>query len=205
VRILGGTGGEAQSNIAKWLPPGVIWRIPKGFAVMLNYHFIDATPSPLLGQGYMDIKLGLPQPTDQVASLYTTINDQFVLNPTPSIQSVDTNCVAQQELEFFAVGNHMHALGYSAYSELIRADGTHQMLRNDSTWTNEQTFNPTITLFPAYNLLQVHVGETLHTHCEWVNTGGTVVTFPTEMCVGFAGFLPGDGNILTCTDGAWGQ
>ena len=205
VRVLGGFGGEAQSNLGKELPPGVIFRIPQGYSLMFNYHYIDATPQAIQGQAYVDIKTGPPQPSDQVGSLFAVNNDQFTVLPISGIQTSDSTCVVQQDMQFFSVGNHMHAMGYSAYYELIHADGTHQMLRNDPTWSSEETFNPTVTLYPADQLLQIHVGETIHTHCEWVNTGTETLTFPTEMCVGFAGFLPGDGELLTCTDGLWNQ
>ncbi len=205
VRVLGGFGAEAQGNLGKELPPGVIFRIPQGYSLMFNYHYINATPQPIQGQAYVDIKTGPPQPTDQVGSLFALDNDQFNVAPTPGIQTSDSTCVVGQDMQFFSAGNHMHQYGYSAYFELIHADGTHEMLRNDPTWSSEQTFNPTVTIYPADQLLQVHAGETLHTHCEWINTGTSDLTFPTEMCIGFAGFLPGDGELLTCTDGAWGQ
>ncbi|MHB8418831.1 MAG: hypothetical protein ACYDCL_12195 [Myxococcales bacterium] len=203
VRFLGAIGGEGTGQIGKILPPGVLFRIPAGQALMLNTHFINTSTQPIQGQAVMDLKLATPSPSDQVAGFYTNVTDQFQLSPgNPSPQSTTVSCVVQQDMNFFAFGDHMHYLGFSAQSTLVKADGGTVTLQDDPSWTPEMMFNPNINTWST-PYVQVQAGDTIRTTCSWINDGTEAVTFPTEMCAGFGFFLPGGGPEVDCIDGEW--
>ena len=87
---------------------------------------------------------------------------------------------------------------------IVRQDGTKESVVTDEQWVQEEQFNPKYQKFSVDAPKVVHAGDTLHTHCEWQNSKATSEFFPDEMCVGFAFYFPGNGQI-TCENGGWGM
>ncbi len=209
VRFLGGIGAEGSGGLDSILPKGVVFRIHKGEVLLLNTHFINTTPQAQIGEGVMDFEFQGALPGDQVAGLFTNVDDQFTLQPNDnSPQSADMSCIVQQDMDLFAAFDHMHNLGVSIYTELIQSDGGTVPLVTDQTWSAEQEFNPTWATWPESAPLVIHKGDTVHTHCDWVNTTGSTVQFPIEMCVGGMFYLPPAGSAeapkeIDCVDGQW--
>jgi hypothetical protein len=204
VRYLGAIGGEGVSGVGA-LPPGVVYRLPAGWSLMANVHYINATEAPIDGQAVLDIQTAPKDPSRVVASLFTNIDIDIALPPNQA-SALDVNCTipaTQADLHFFFYGNHMHELGKSIFTEVIHPDGTKQMLREDDTWIREFAFNPNTSRWPLDQPLVLKAGDRVHTQCHWVNDRSTEVDFPSEMCASF-GFYIGDGVQLTCIKGNWG-
>lgn len=202
VRYLGAIGGEGVSGEQGRLPEGVVYRLPKGFALMANTHYTNYKTTPIDGQAVLDIKTAAPDPNRKVASLFVNIDVEIEL---PKGQNtLDVQCEVQEELKVFWFGNHMHALGSKAKTQVTRANGgAVEVIREDSTWNPESAFNPQFNRWPLEAPLMLYPGDRIHTHCEWNNTGEQTVRFPTEMCAGFA-FYVGSGVQFNCIKGEWG-
>ena len=204
VRYLGAIGGEGTGSLSHVLPPGVVFRAHQGESLMLNTHFLNTSDAAALGQGVLDVEFAPPSSSAQVAGFFTNLNTTFDLAPgNSSPQVADARCVVQQDFQLFAFADHMHGLGSSAFTEVIDADGGTTPMVTDPAWSPELMFNPTFATWPTSAPMTVHSGETIHTHCEWINDGTTAVTFPTEMCVGLGFFLPGTGAEINCINGQW--
>lgn len=201
VRYLGAIGGEGATTDNAALPEGLVYRIPAGLALMANVHYVNYTQQPITGEGVLDIRFAEKDPTKRVATLFTNIDVEVDLAPKARA-SLDVNCTLQQDFQMFWFGNHMHSYGASAFTEVIRADGTQVMLRKDDRWEAEAKFNPSFTRWPVDSPLILRRGDRMHTHCEWNNTADHNVSFPSEMCVGF-GFHIGDGVQIDCIKGEW--
>jgi len=202
VRYLGAIGGEGVTGAAGQLPPNVVYRIPKGFGLMANVHYVNYKAKPIDGQAVLDMKLAAKDESRVVASLFVNIDVEVDLLPNKTA-SMDVWCTLQDSLRMFWFGNHMHVLGTSAYTEVIRGDGTKEMLRNDPTWSPEFRFNPTFNRWSLDSPLILNKGDKLHTRCNWNNTNGNEIYFPSEMCAGF-GFYIGGGVQIDCIKGEWG-
>jgi hypothetical protein len=200
VHFLGGVGGEGVARLGALLPEGATFRIPKGYALMANVHYLNASSTPIDGKGFIDMKLASADPMAKVATLFVNV-DQNISVPPHQSGSLDAKCVVQEEMELYMLGNHLHEHGKSIFSEVIRTDGTTELLKQDDVWTKEMTFNPPIALWDADKPLKFNVGDTVHTHCEWNNPTSDELTFPTEMCVTFGLFI--GGAQLNCVDGVW--
>jgi hypothetical protein len=206
VRFVGGSAGEA-SNALIAFPPNVVTKIPAGSSIMASTHFINASEQVIDGQGVVDLEM--IDARDASASNYTVsgfmtnVGDGFNLAPN-SMTPYDISCVVQQDMNFFAYGNHMHEWGYSAFTEVIHPDGTKLMLHEDTMWKPEFATHPTLSKWDLNSLNSVKAGETIHTHCEWNNTTTSAISFPREMCAGFGFFLPSSPDI-TCSNGVWGN
>lgn len=200
VRFLGGIGGEGAESIGQNLPAGAKFRIPKGYRLMANTHFLNAGSTSLDGRGYLDLKLTPADPDAKTLAMFVNINQNIAVPPHQT-GSLDATCVAQQELDLYLFGNHLHEHGKSIYTEVLRKDGAQEMVLEDKVWYEELTFNPKLKSWSIDNPLHINIGDTIRTHCEWNNTTMEELAFPREMCVGFGLFL-GDHESY-CIDGVW--
>jgi len=203
VTFLGGTGGDAAGGSVAQFPPNVVIRIPKGSVIMANTHFVNTSTQTIDGQGLVDMKLADPTPERIAAGMFVNVNTAFDLAPTTSTPSFDTDCVVQEDLQFFLWTNHMHEKGVSAYSEVTRAsDNSVEMIKQDAVWRREEVFSPEWKSWDANNLFTLHKGDHIRTHCEWENTGSGNIAYPNEMCLSLGFFIPG-GKQTVCQNGSW--
>jgi len=198
--FIGAVGGEGLSESGAYLPKGIVFRLPKGKRLMANVHFINTGSATVKGQSVIDIQLQDPSAERQPASLFTNVATNFVLEN--GVVSHETSCVVKQELQLITFGNHMHWLGTSAHSELVRANGDVVVLKHDTVWKPEMQFDNKSTVWQPGEFIKVFPGDTIKTKCQWENNKGRQVTFPEEMCVGAAFVLPG-GPQIDCVDGNW--
>lgn len=202
LRFLGAIGGEGASGVSQGLPPGAVFRLPKGQALMANVHYVNASTHPINGQGYLDMKTAPPDPSAKVANLFVNVGDTFAI-PASKHYASDVNCTVQDTMQVFFFANHMHEWGSAAFTELVHPDGTKTPVRMDKTWTKEAVFNPNLDRWPIDAPLIINKGDVVHTHCEWNNTTANELKFPHEMCVGFGVFV--GANEIDCINGQWPQ
>jgi hypothetical protein len=200
IAFVGAIGGEGTGMSAARLPDGLFFRVPAGQALMINTHWLNATDNAVDGQAVIDVKFAPASDQRQTADLFA--NNGLKFQVTPGASSYDASCVLRDDLSFAMVTNHMHERGYTAYTEVIHADNTTEMLVADSTWAGDQQFNPKYAVFSLAAPRVAHAGDTIHTHCEWQNSTAKTFTFPDEMCVGIGFYFPARGQ-LSCTDGTW--
>jgi hypothetical protein len=197
-KSLGGIGGEGGSAIE--LPPGVVFRVTKGNALMIQSHYLNVGTQPIDARSVLDVKLTPVDPTAQVAGTFAHVTTQFSIPPAGRA-TADAKCAVQNDLRFFMYANHMHDWGVSASTELINADGTMTPLQVDPVWDPSWAFHPNYTKFSQQAPKLVPAGSTLHTTCTWANSGSTPITFPDEMCI-FGAFFVGNQDV-TCANGVW--
>lgn len=204
VHYIGAIGGDGGgSNINSILPAGAVFRIPAGQSLMFNTHFINTTDQAVLGQAVMDLQFATPSSSDVLPGFFYNNNASFSLAPVASAQTADATCPITTDMSFYALANHMHYLGQSIYTEVIHPDGSHETIVQNPSWLPEYMFNPVWQTWPASQPFALHAGDTLHTHCEWLNDTGATVTFPVEMCDAVGFFVPSNGAQVGCTDGVW--
>jgi hypothetical protein len=197
-RTLGGVGGEGNSAIE--LPPGVVFRVSKGSALLIQSHFINASPQTIAGRSVLDVKLTTVDPSAQVASIMTNVTVNISIPPGGQAMA-DFKCLVKTDFRSLMWANHMHSYGVSATTELINADGTTTPLQVDPHWESSWAFHPNYTTFPVQTPRTIPAGSTLHTTCTWANSTSQTVKFPDEMCI-FAAFFLGEKD-ATCLDGTW--
>jgi hypothetical protein len=197
-RTAGGIGGEGNDAIQ--LPPGVVFRIPKGSALMIQSHYLNATNETIEGRSVLDVKLAPADPNAQVAGLLASTTLKISI-PPGATTTTDVSCTTQKDIRVLMYANHMHNWGVSASTELIRADGTSTPLQVDPVWDPSWAFHPNYTRFTLQVPAIIPAGDTIHTTCTWSSNKTTALNFPDEMCV-FAGFYLGDSD-ATCVDGSW--
>ncbi len=201
LRYVGGIGGEGLTSAVGKLPDGVVYRLPKGWALMANVHYVNYTTQPMRAQSVIDLKTAPMNPNARVASLFvSTAVDEIEI--APGVQSLTIECPIQEDVPLILAGNHMHKLGKTVRSEVVKEDGTTELVRDDMIWAPENVFAPNLVSYPDTDPRVLHRGDKLRTTCTWDNTEGKTLSFPTEMCVTF-GFYLGSGVQIECIGGQW--
>ena len=198
----GGFLGSAATDV----PEGVAFRLKQGDGVMLNIHYINVGDVAIDGESYLDMKLEPADPQRKIASLFTSVNIGFNLDPHAHVDS-SMDCVVKSDLQFLLMANHMHEYGVSAATEVRRAGSEAvELLHEDPTWAPEMQFNPVFARWTAATPFVLHAGDTLRTRCSWNNTTSASIAFPREMCIS-AGFVltSGDKPVApgTCVSSSW--
>lgn len=180
VNFVGAIGQEGGS--AAKLPDGMAFSVPAGFAIMANTHYYNTSDDVIDGQSVADVKFGDPKHRLKGAGNVAINNDTFEI-PASGEYTSDGYCKATQKLSLFMWANHMHEWGAHAFSEIIRADGSIDVLSTDTNWTKGKTFNPDWRRWDTAAPFVVNPGDTFHVQCSWNNTTGDALMFPVEMCV----------------------
>jgi hypothetical protein len=199
-RLVGGVGGEGTAAIK--LPAGVVFRIAKGSALMMQTHYLNPTGKTLTGRSVLDVKFGPVDPSAQVASIATSTTLGFSL-PAGARTTTQVSCTVQKDLPMLMYANHMHEWGVSVVTELQGADGSSQSIKADPVWDPSWAFDPDYTKFTPQAPSVIPAGSTVSTTCTWSNTTSATIGFPKEMCV-FVGFYLGASDVY-CVDGKWSE
>jgi copper type II ascorbate-dependent monooxygenase-like protein len=197
LHFVGGTGGEGAESVK--LPPGVVFRVPAGRALVIQSHYLNTSDAPFEGHSTIDVRFSEPSDQDLVASFFANAVRTIDVPPHQESQQ-ETACVLQKDLPLIMYANHMHEMGAAVTTSILGSD-SEEILKQDEVWNTEWTFNPDYTHASPEAPLLLTVGSTLKTHCVWNNTTDRSLTSPDEMCVFFAFFL-GEKDI-TCADGYW--
>lgn len=198
--FLGGVGGDAGGAVD--LPEGIAFRMPKGSSIMLNTHFVNTGHEVVDGESILDMKFAEVDLSRSVASMFVNVGIGFQVEPGVK-STTDVTCTMPRDLEFIMFTNHMHDLGVSAITEVIRPGSNPELTHEDPNWAYEMQFNPEFTRWSPAEPFLVKQGDALRTHCEWNNPGGDVVTFPDEMCVGIGFYLTTKNSAPRCINGHW--
>jgi hypothetical protein len=198
--FLGGVGGEAGGG-AK-LPPGVAFRLKKGSSIMLNIHFLNVSDRAYDGHSVLDFKFAEVDPNRTVAAMFVSGHFSFQIPPSANGEAV-TECKLPRDMKVVMFSNHMHDYGSAVKTEIVRANGTVELLVDDPLWTYEMQFQPNFRSWTAEAPLQLAAGDALRTTCRWKNTTKSPLVFPREMCIGVSFFLSEGQGSPVCMNGRW--
>lgn len=196
-RYLAGSGADTPPAE---LPAGVVFRIPANTQLMIQTHWINATDTPLDGQGAFNLKVTAPRPEHQTAQLFTIANTSFEVPVGQGKAS--TECVVERDLNVFTLGAHMHEWGTHASITHTPADAPSGTMIYDHGWTEEDVFDPPRNNYPTSQPFRLKVGDKFRVDCSYNNTTGAPLQFPSEMCVAWTYAYPMTQQI-DCTDGNW--
>ncbi|HZS35789.1 MAG TPA: hypothetical protein VFF06_03135 [Polyangia bacterium] len=200
VRFIAGIGAEGATSLSV-LPDGIAFRIPANAQIMIQTHWINATNSTLQGQAAINLKTATPSSARVPADLFAVADISFNV-PAGKIGTSSSSCTLKEDMNFFYLGGHEHQWGTHFRADHVAIDGTATTLY-EKDWQVEYEFNPPVNTYPKTAPLSIKQGESLKVECTWDNTSGAQpLTFPADMCVAFAFYFPGHGEI-DCVDGQW--
>jgi hypothetical protein len=199
VRFVAGAGGEGIYDMNE-APGNLAFTIEKGYQIVVNEHFLNATSKPHDAQSVVNIYFADPNktyiPSGALAIVDTTI-DLPVGRPTKEI-----NCVMNDDYKAWFSIPHMHAWGVNI--KVDHESGGVSKRLFDTNWVPSYTFRPPeMRVDPATPTL-FKKGDRIKVLCEWNNDTGANLGFGPEMCVFFSQTVDdrGQGN-WACDAGVW--
>jgi hypothetical protein len=194
-------GGGADSPPAD-PPPNVVFRIPAKTQLMVQTHWINATDMPFDGQGAFNLKVSAPSPEHMTAQLITIPSTNLNLPTGHGTASVE--CVIQKKVNIFTLGGHEHEWGSHVTITYTPAASATPNVIYDYGWRPEYQSNPPRNHYTIEQPFVMNVGDKWRIDCQYENNTGAPLSFPTEMCVGWAYGYPMTEQI-DCVDGHWPQ
>jgi hypothetical protein len=201
IRFVAGSGGEGMNATA---PGDLAYTVEKGYQIVVNHHYINATPKPIDSQSAINIYFTEPGQAFTHTGAMVVVNTDF--NLPQGSTSLDISCTLKNDLKVWFAIPHMHEFGTHIWVDHIPVNGTADRLFDVDPWDPSMTFHPPeLTADPA-QAMKFNTGDKVNVHCDWDNTSGGNLTFGIEMCVFFAQTVDdtGLGN-LACDSGSWGD
>jgi hypothetical protein len=192
-------GGGADSPPAD-LPEGVVFRMPANTQLLIQTHWINATDHPIDGQAAFNLQVTKPKPEHRTAQLFATTNTEFVLPVGTGRASAD--CTIAKEMNVFTLTGHMHEWGTHVKITHTPVASATEATIYETGWSNEYQFNPPRNHYTTDAPFVLSPGDRIHIDCDYNNTTGTPLPFPSEMCAAVAYGYPLDTQI-NCVDGIW--
>ncbi|HUB09628.1 MAG TPA: hypothetical protein VMB50_21665 [Myxococcales bacterium] len=178
-------------NDSQLFPPGVGMNLPANASLMVQIHYIDATPNDLTINSTINVLAGGPNSvTIQAAPLL--FYDESLTVPQGTSSST-SQCIMPQgpEMNFFMMAGHMHSHGTDFTLQFQDLDGGTFPLYQTSYWDSppEKWFAPA---------LKVQAGTTFTWTCDYDNIDGGTIDSPDEMCATLGIYYPAPGGSLSC-------
>lgn len=191
-----GAGGEGnQLGDFAQLAEGLAIKIPAGKQLMVQTHYINTTGTPQVNNDKLLIKLIEPAEVKAYAADFVILNDGFEIPPNASLTS-STVCTVQADVQLTMLLGHMHEHGQQYTLEIVDELGETKETLYDEAWKPDFSSHPPALLYTMNDPLILRGGTRLRQTCTWHNNSADVLLFPTEMCIGFGYYFPGNDRIM---------
>lgn len=192
-------GGDGLNVSA---PGDLVFHIPKGAQLVMNHHYLNATPTAIDAQSAMNLYFATPSPSNIRAGNVAFVDTSLRIPPGPA--SLDIDCSVPRDMKLWHLMPHMHRWGDHIKIDLTSAGQKSTLF--DLKWQEDFTFHAPIITRDPKDPFQFRKGDRLQVHCDWNNTTGKPMTFGMEMCVAFGMTVDtaAEGNIA-CDKGEWGE
>ncbi len=195
-------GGEGASHQVAAAPGNLAFRIAAGSQLVINHHYLNASPKPMDGASAMNVFFGDPKAEYTQSSWLVLLDTSLSLKPgTPSI---DIHCTLPRDVRAWWIAPHMHRWGTRITIDR-KSGGNTDRLFDVSPWGADDAFHPPNMKRDPANAILFQAGDEFSIHCDWkIPNDGTPYTFGKEMCLMFAQTVDEtkEGG-LTCDQGKW--
>lgn len=199
LRFVAGAGGEGIKDINQ-APGDLAFTIEKGSQIVINHHYINASPTAHDVQSAVDLNFADPGAHIIPAGAMAIVDTNLHLDPGQP--SVDIDCTMQKAVKVWYSIPHMHAYGLDITVDHTANGQTTRLF--DTPWNPTYTFHPPVHEVDPSQAELFNVGDNVHVHCVWDNTTGGQLTFGIEMCVFFAQTVDDSGvGSIACDQGNW--
>jgi hypothetical protein len=182
------------------LPDGFAVRVPAGQTIVVQSHLINAQTTKIKVADVVQLVFAEPG-EELVEASYWVLTDNTVVVP-PGESSTTKSCDIPEDTQMIYLLGHMHETG--AGIVVNHEDGVtgniEEVYRVDE-WTAEFRDNGPTIAFPPESPHVFKAGDRVDINCEYNNTTGEEIRWPSEMCVAFGAYFPArsDGFII-CGD-----
>jgi hypothetical protein len=197
-----GTGGDGNTKLGSAAPGDLVFRLPKGSQIVVNAHYLNATPDIYDGRSGVNLLFADPGAKSIPSSPLAIVKTDLSIGAGATV--TDINCTFQNDLKAWLFLPHMHAWGQHIDIVHTPMNGTPTTL-SSTDWIPTYTFEPPLVQKDPSTPYVFHKGDTIAVHCHYENDTGKTIRFGQEMCVGFGEIIDDTGvGGLYCDNGDWG-
>lgn len=178
-RYVGAAGGEGVT-LKNTAPGRVAYVIEKGYQIVVNEHFLNASPVDHDGQSAVNLELVPPGTVPVPVGNFTVLDRRFKLPVGPSELHVEATL--ERDFKVWQAIPHMHRWGTQIAVEHIPQSGMPKQLFN-LKWDDKYTFEPPEMRADPESPLMFRKGDKIKLSCWWNNDTGKPLVFGPEMCV----------------------
>ncbi len=176
---------------SQMFPPHLGMTLPAHASMMLQTHYIAATPNALTVSSTVNVIAGPPGSVDIPAAPLLFYDTGLAIPEGAS--SATGSCIVQTPgpIDVFMLAGHMHSHGTKFVLDFTDVDGGTQQIYQTNVWDSppEKDFTPPLLAAP---------GAVFTWTCSYFNADGGVITDPDEMCVTGGTFYPAPSGSLVC-------
>jgi len=178
-RYVGAAGGEGITikNIA---PGNLAFVVEKGYQIVVNEHFLNASPTDHDGQSAVNLEYVDPGMTPVPSGAFSVLDTKLKVPTGPSI--VDIEAELTRDFKVWQAIPHMHRWGTHIKIEHTPRGGTATSLF-DIKWDDKYTFEPPELRAEPDKPLLFQKGDKIRVSCSYNNDTGKPLGFGPEMCV----------------------
>ncbi|WP_438021980.1 hypothetical protein [Sorangium sp. So ce233] len=178
------------------LPDGVALKVEPGTVLVMNTHYLNATPEPIVADARVNLYTMPPEQVEQEAGMLFHYNP-FIRVPASGEASARMRCRIDEDISLVRIQSHMHRRGVGFAAHRVRGDGAMEEIYSNQTWEEVP-----VKVFASP--LEVKAGEALDFRCDYVNPEPRDVaqglTTRDEMCMLIGPYFPRRPEIDTCSD-----
>ena len=180
-------------------PPNVGMQLPANASMMMQTHFIDATPQDLAVGSSVTVWAGAPGSVSIPGAPLLYYNNSLVVPQGSS--SATASCAFEpgpsgphgesgDNIKMFMLAGHMHSHGTDFTLDFTDLDGGSYQIYQTSIWDS-----PTEKFFAPPLLVQA--GAAFTWTCNYFNADGGTIQSPDEMCAVLGNYYPAYGGSMT--------
>jgi hypothetical protein len=178
-------------------PAGVGYRIGRHQQLVLETHYINASPEPVEAVSRVGLVYAEPGSVKDHAATYY-FGSMNIDVPARGRAASSGSCAPPVPMNVRTMFGHQHHLGTELSVQLVPGDGSSPRdIYRSTNWADApvETFDEGLLVGPS---------DRLRVDCEWENHGDTRARFPGEMCFAIGYYWPADMS-FTCASGGGGE
>ena len=163
-------------------PGGFAVNIPDKFHVVLQYHYINSSDTPLLVR---DIGRIHHVDASSISTWVVTMMETNLSFSVPEGASSTTfDCTVPTDRDLLEIFGHLHEMGSSYEIQIGATPDTLKTVYTIDPWKASFRDGPPATLMFDHPL-HIPAGSTVRSTCSWINTTDQPIGYPQEMCTSF--------------------
>ncbi len=188
----GGEGNSTDSIID--LADGLGIKVPAGKQLMIQMHYINTTGKEQVVNDKMNVQLIDPAKVKAYVGDFVVLDDTFDIPANGTLESTSI-CEIPQDVNLSMLLGHMHDQGVHYKLETVDAQGNLLETLYEQDWQPDYASHPPLNKYTMEQPLVLKAGTRLRQTCNWNNSTPNQLLFPTEMCIAFGYYFPGEERV----------
>ncbi len=194
--ILGGAQSFDGGSLVS-LPPGVALKVPGGAVLLINTHYLNASPNDLVADARINVYT-IPDAEVQHEGGVLFYYDPIIAISEMGRSSARMRCGIRQDIILTNIQSHMHRRGVNYVANLLNAGGQLE----ETLYTNTNWENVPVKMFQPGR--KISAGSFVDYRCDYDNKEARTIiqgqSTRDEMCVLMGSYYPRNDGTALCAE-----